>query len=95
MPRVTRGNVVLHVSDEEVQHYLNLGYSVTTPMGKVMQSAIPTDVRTLQSHYITSIEKIQILESTIAQLTAENEALKAQLRPKQSKQSTKATAETR
>mgnify|MGYP003307195374 CR=1 FL=1 len=88
MPRITRGNVVLHVSEEEVPHYLRLGYNVTTPMGKVTQSAIPQDIATLQAHYVRNTEKIQMLEAQIAALTAENEMLKAAAKPK--RQSTKA-----
>lgn len=78
MPRVTRGNVVLHVKDDEVQHYLQLGYNVTTPMGKVLQASVPSDIATLQRHFVDSNAKISMLEAEIAKLTAENEMLKTQ-----------------
>ena len=90
MPRMTRGNVVLNVPETEIQHYLQLGYNLTTPMGKVIESAIPTDAGTLQRLYVDQKNKIQELESEIARLTAENESLKTQIKPI-TKKSTKTT----
>ena len=71
MVRVERGNVVLKVKDDEVQHYLNLGYNVTDDTGKILQRSIPTSLGELQAAYITNTQKIAELEDTIAKLTAE------------------------
>lgn len=90
MPRVTRGNVVLHVKDDEIQHYLQLGYNVTTPMGKVIQASVPSDIATLQRHFVDSNAKISMLEAEIAKLTAENETLKGQKPTKRQSKSTEA-----
>lgn len=75
MVRIERGNVVLKVQEHEVQRYLTLGYSVTDDTGKVLQSAIPNDLGTLQRCYVESKAKIDELEAIIAKLTAENKVL--------------------
>lgn len=88
MARITRGNVVLHVTEEEVPHYLKLGYSSTTPMGKVVQSALPTDFGTLQKLYVEQknenealVAKVVGLEACVRELedklAAETQALKS------------------
>ena len=77
MARVQRGNVILRVSDDEVQRYLNMGYDLTTPTGKVIQSAIPNDLGTLQTAYIDHTARIAELEAEIARLTAELSAERA------------------
>ena len=71
MARVERGNVVLHKDDEDVQHYIKLGYKQTDEMGNVIQDTIPSDVGTLKKAYIDKDKKIAELEATIAKLTAE------------------------
>ena len=70
MARVERGNVVLHIPDEEVQHYINLGYKHTDEMGNVLQDTIPSDVGTLQKAFIDKDKRIAELEATVAELTA-------------------------
>ena len=70
MARVERGNVVLHVKDYEVQHYVKLGYNVTDESGNIIKESIPTDVGTLQRAYIENMKRIEELENTIAELTA-------------------------
>ena len=75
MVRIERGNVVLKVQEHEVQRYLTLGYSVTDDTGKVLQSAIPNDLGTLQKCYLEHKAKIDELETIVAKLTAENKVL--------------------
>ena len=75
MVRIERGNVVLKVQEHEVQRYLLLGYSVTDDTGKVLQSAIPNDLGTLQRCYVEHKAKIDELEAIVAKLTAENKVL--------------------
>lgn len=82
MVRVERGNVVLKVKEDEVQHYLKLGYSVTNNVGSVLKAAIPTDFGTLQKLYLDQKVKITELEKTVAKLTAENTELSNTLNAK-------------
>lgn len=79
MARVERGNVVLRVKDEEVQHYLNLGYNLTDDYGHVLKRSIPTSIGELQSAYVTQTAKIAELEDTIAKLTIELESYKSSI----------------
>lgn len=71
MVRVERANVVLHVKDEEVQHYLSLGYNVTDEMGHIIQESIPNDLGVLRKFYKEGKEKIKVLEARIAELEAQ------------------------
>jgi len=77
MARVERGNVVLKVEDYEVQRYLNLGYNLTDDDGNILKASIPTSLGDLQAAYLKHTARIEELERAIAQLTAENQELKA------------------
>jgi hypothetical protein len=77
MARVERGNVVLNVEDDAVQHYLNLGYNLTDNHGNVLKRSIPTSLGELQTAYINHTTRIAELEDTVAKLTTENAELKA------------------
>jgi hypothetical protein len=71
MARVQRGNVVLRVKDEDVKHYLLLGYNLTKDNGEIITAAMPNDLATLQKMHLDNQAKIAELEDTIAKLTAE------------------------
>ena len=77
MARVERGNVVLHIDDNEVDYYLRLGYNLTNELGRVITDAVPHDTTALQNAYVESQKKITELEETIAELTAELDRYKA------------------
>lgn len=85
MARVERGNVVLDVEDDAIQHYLNLGYNLTDNQGNVLKRSIPTNLGELQSAYIKHTAYIEELEATVAKLTAELEANKPTPKKKQTK----------
>ena len=70
MIRVEKGNVVLHVMDDEMRHYLQLGYNVTDEEGNILQAAVPRDLGTLQQFYVEGTKKIAELEAQIAELKA-------------------------
>ena len=70
MIRVERGNVVLHVYEEEARHYLQLGYNITDDNGNVVQAAVPRDLGTLQQFYVEGSKKIKELEAQVAELQA-------------------------
>ena len=77
MVRVERGNVVLDVKDDAVDHYLALGYNVVDEQGRIIKTAVPTNLGALQAAYVASEVKIAELEAEIKELKAENKALKA------------------
>ena len=85
MARVERGNVVLHVDDKDVQHYLNQGYNLTDENGKVLQRSIPTNLNELQTLYIKHTTRIAELEDLVAKLTAEITVLKTKSTAKKTK----------
>lgn len=69
---VRKGNVELHVPEDEKERYLKLGYSVYNG-DKLIEGAPTNDVGTL-------LAKINSLETENAQLKKENAKLKADLR---------------
>lgn len=77
MVRVERGNVVLKVEEDEIQHYLNLGYNLTDDRGRILKRSVPTQIGELQSAFVANITKIAELENTVAKLTAELELYKS------------------
>ena len=77
MVRVERGNVVLKVEEDEIQHYLNLGYNITDDRGHILKRSIPTQIGELQSAFVANMAKIAELENTVAKLTAELEMYKS------------------
>ena len=77
MARVERGNVVLDVKDDVVDHYLILGYNVVDDKGRIIKTALPTNIGTLQAAYVANEAKIVELEAKIKELDAENKSLKS------------------
>lgn len=75
MARVQRGNVVLRVSDTEVNKYMAKGFSLIDEAGRVIKQSVPTELGQLQRAYS---EQAAIIEA----LKAENAELKAQLQDK-------------
>lgn len=78
MITVQRGNVVLQVADESVDKYMGLGYNVIDEQGKVIKACIPTDLGTLQKHFVESTAKIAELEAEIAQLKSPKKKAKTE-----------------
>ena len=79
MAFVQRANVILEVSDDDVDYYYNKGYNQIDAQGNIVKEAIPTDVYVLQSAYMRHIHDIEELKS-------ENENLKKQLAKKTKKE---------
>lgn len=69
--RIQRANVILDVSPEEKEMYMEKGFSVIdATTGEVLEEAMPTDVKVLQL-------KVKELQKTLADRDAEIRALKA------------------
>lgn len=66
--RVERGNVVLHVFEEEKRHYLQMGYNVTDENGNILEESVPRDIGTLQRFYVDGKKKIAELEAKVKEL---------------------------
>lgn len=77
MVRIERGNVVLDVKEDAVDHYMALGYNVVDEQGRIIKTAIPTNLGTLQAAFINSEAKIADLEAKVKELEAENKSLKS------------------
>lgn len=84
--QVRKGNKILKVSDDAVDRYLKMGYSVLNASGEVVTQAVPVDVNQLKLGYtklsdevIELKDKIKSLEDANAYLTQENSRLTKEL----------------
>lgn len=65
---VQRANVVLQISPQQVDYYLNQGYNVIDEKGNVIQESIPRNLGELQKAYIDHIAEIESLKEEIRKL---------------------------
>ena len=72
MAKVRRQNVVLTIKDEDVKHYIDLGYKVIDDFGNVIAGEEP-DYKQL---YFQEREKVLALEEKLKKLTAGEEEVK-------------------
>lgn len=67
---VKRANVILGISESQLDYYISQGYDVIDETGKVIQASVPTDVGTLQKAYVDHLNEIEALKETIEALKA-------------------------
>lgn len=67
MVTVRRANVILNVSDEQKQEYLNKGYDVISKNGTVLEGTVPTDVNVLKKAYVDHMNEIKELKAKLAE----------------------------
>lgn len=79
MVTVKNANVVLEIEDDEVDKYVEKGYSVLDKFGNVIKASVPTDVGTLQKAFKDHEEMIKTQAKQIESLKKENENLLALL----------------
>lgn len=65
---VQRANVVLQVSPQQVDYYINQGYNVINEQGEVIQASVPRDLGTLQKAFVENANTIESLQAEIADL---------------------------
>ena len=65
MAIVERGNVVLEVSDDDIQRYIDKGFNLTDGHGHILQEAIPNDIGALQKLVVTQKNEIDELKRQI------------------------------
>lgn len=65
MAIVERGNVVLEVSDDDIQRYIDKGYNLTDGHGTVIIKAIPNQVGELQSLVLKQEQEIEELKKLL------------------------------
>lgn len=85
MVRIERGNVVLDVKEDAVDHYMALGYNVVDEQGRIIKTAIPTSLGALQAAFVANEAKIADLEAEVERLNAENKSLKTKSATKSKK----------
>jgi len=73
---VKRANVILDISESQLDYYMSQGYDVIDETGKVIQASVPTDVGTLQKAYFDHINEIEAMKEEIEALKTEIESLK-------------------
>lgn len=65
---VQRANVILQISPQQVDYYLNQGYDIINAKGEVVQASVPKDVGTLQKAYVDHLKEIEELKNKIKKL---------------------------
>lgn len=71
MAIVERGNVVLEIADDDIQRYLNKGYSVTDGKGAILQRTTNMSIGELHKVLAEKDAEILQLKEQIKALTVE------------------------
>lgn len=75
MVTVRRGNVILNVSDEQKQEYINKGYDVISDNGlTVLERTVPSDINVLKKAYVDNAKEIKELKAKLAETTNESDS---------------------
>ena len=82
--QIERGNVVLRVPEENVQRYIDQGYSLVDANGNVIKQSIPNDVGTLQRAFVEHTKQIEKLQAEIKSLKKDATEKKKPVRKKAS-----------
>lgn len=77
MATVQRANVILDIANEDVEHYMALGYNVIDARGNIIKETMPSDVVTLQAAYREHLKEIESLKAQVETLTSELTAKKS------------------
>lgn len=86
MPFIQRANVILEVPEDSIDYYLDRGYNMIDANGKVLQEAVPTDLGTLKSAYVSNKKLIEEKNKQIIDLQNEVKLLTSQLKAAKKKQ---------
>lgn len=70
--KVKRSNVVLDISIEDKEKFMDSGYSVISEGGEVLEASLPVDKATLQCELLKARDKISELETKLKNSKAEN-----------------------
>lgn len=76
MPIVENKNVVLTVSESELERYLNMGYNIIDDNGNVVKESVPRDLGVLQKAYQYHKTRINDLEEEVKRFKAQIKGLK-------------------
>ena len=70
-----KGNKILRISEDAVERYLGMGYSIIGDDGAVVKQGIPVDNNQLKLAYNQNMREIESLKAEIATLKQENARL--------------------
>lgn len=65
---VQRANVILSVSEDQLDYYMNQGYNLIDEQGNIIKSSVPRDLGMLQKAYIDHKAEIERLKAEIVKL---------------------------
>lgn len=65
---VQRANVILQISEEQLDYYLTQGYNVIDSKGNVIKASVPKNLGTLQKAFVDNQAEIEKLKKQIAEL---------------------------
>ena len=91
-----QGNRVKRIKEEDIQYWVEKGFTIITDTGEIVQETIPVDVNSLRLGYKQKEEEIEALKAQIDELQLEIASLKTELKlaTSESKDSTSVEAPT-
>lgn len=75
--KVRRANVVLTVTENEMDKYLARGFTIMDDSGKVIKEPVPRDINLLQKAFVEHTAEIEALKQKIAQLESQPKQVEA------------------
>ena len=91
-----QGNRVKRIREDDIQYWVEKGFTIITETGQIVQETIPVDVNSLRLGYKQKEEEIEALKAQIDELQLEIASLKTELKlaTSESKDSTSVEAPT-
>ena len=75
-----QGNRVKRIREDDIQYWVEKGYTIITETGQIVQETIPVDVNSLRLGYKQKEEEIEALKAQIDELQLEIASLKTELK---------------
>lgn len=75
-----QGNRVKRIREDDIQYWVEKGFTIITETGQIVQETIPVDVNSLRLGYKQKEEEIEALKAQIDELQLEIASLKTELK---------------
>ena len=66
---IQRANVILTISESQLEYYMTQGYNLIDERGHILKASVPKDLGTLQKAYVDHEAEIRALKVQITELT--------------------------
>lgn len=66
--KVQRANVILTISESQIDYYMSQGYNIIDESGNVIKESVPKELGTLQKAFVENRAEIERLKKEIEKL---------------------------